>query len=69
MLPARRLNHTGCASVKQHFAPGAGKLLLTDQRKTPRKAGFSEIDARVNDNAAWTEYPRQGVVELTTRAP
>jgi len=69
-VPAQRLNHTGCVAAEQHFAArGQAKLLLTDQKKTPRKAGFSEMDVWVNDDAAWTEYPRQGVVELTTGAP
>jgi len=27
------------------------------------------MDAWVNDDAAWTEYPRQGLVELITGAP
>jgi hypothetical protein len=62
MLPARHLNHIQCAPVKQHLAH-------RPKKKTPRKAGFSEMDAWVNDNAAWTEYPRQEVVELTTGAP
>jgi hypothetical protein len=38
------------------------------KKKTPRKAGFSKMDARVND-AARAEYPRQGVVELVAGAP
>jgi hypothetical protein len=47
--------------VKQLFALWGGRSLLADQKgKTPHEAGFSKMDAWVNDDAASTKYPRQG---------
>jgi len=51
------------------FSLNARASAAGPERKTPRKAGFSKNGCWVNCDAAWTEYPRQGVVELVAGAP